>query len=236
MTEHERQDVLEKAKIFFRERIAYSHKVNTQRLTDLRKFSINPFTQKYLAQFAFGNSTPESMAKALIYPRVLGTSIATTFGNQLQFFCNDVLKSYASTTSGIDIEFIDALDGRKKYCQTKAGPTTINDDDVVTICNHFTAIKNLARTNRLTDFNPMFDCIIGVFYGTPDKLSGCYKDIAKEYPVYVGQEFWERLTGDKDFYDELANAFAEVADEIDGTELMDTLINSISQQIRELDQ
>lgn len=107
MTEAERQAILSSAKTFFRTRIAENHKANTEKLTSLSKFNINPFTHKYLAQFAFGDSSPESMAKALIYPRVLGTSISTTFGTQLQYFCNEVLSSYASTTSGIDIEFID---------------------------------------------------------------------------------------------------------------------------------
>ncbi|MEG1094911.1 MAG: PmeII family type II restriction endonuclease [Lactococcus sp.] len=181
MTEQERQEILANAKTFFRTRIAENHKRNTERLQNLDQFNINPFTHKYLAHFAFGNSSPESMAKALLYPRILGTSIATTFGTQLQFFCNEVLSSYASTTTGIDIEFVDALDGRRKYCQVKAGPQTINHDDVDTIKNHFRGIRNLARTNHL-NLN-ITDCIVGVFYGTDDSLSQSYKRINEEYPV-----------------------------------------------------
>ena len=235
MIEQEKQEILEKAKVFFKERIAANHKANTAKLKDLSEFSINPFTHKYLAQFAFGNSEPESMAKALLYPRMLGTSISTTFGNQLQFFCNEVLSTYASTTSGIDIEFIDAVDGRRKYCQVKAGPTTINHDDVTTIKNHFTAIKNLARTNQRVDFNPMLDCIVGVFYGTEKKLSACYKSIKQEYPVYVGQQFWKHLTGDDNFYEDLTNVFAKVADEMDSTELIESIITDLGKQIKSSD-
>ena len=99
VTEAERQAILSSAKSFFRARIAENHKANTEKLSSLEKFNINPFTHKYLAQFAFGDSSPESMAKALIYPRVLGTSISTTFGTQLQYFCNEVLSSYASNLS-----------------------------------------------------------------------------------------------------------------------------------------
>jgi hypothetical protein len=164
-------EIVEKAKDFFRKRIASNHLANTKKLKDLKKFNVNPFTHKYLAQFAFGNDDPKSMAKAILYPRVLGTSIATTFGNELQYFCNEVLTSFASTTSGIDIEYNDILDGRHKYCQVKAGPTTINNDDVDTIKRHFTAIKNLAKTNRLTDFNPLFDCVVGVIYGDEKSIS-----------------------------------------------------------------
>lgn len=232
MTEQERLEILEKSKMFFRKRIAEKHKTNTAKLTSLGEFNINPFTHKYLAQFAFGDSSPESMAKALIYPRVLGTSIATTFGTQLQFFCNEVLSSFASTTPGIDIEFIDAIDGRKKYCQIKAGPNTINYDDVTTIDNHFTAIKNLARTNRLIEFNPIFDCVVGVFYGTDAALSVHYKNIQKEYPVFVGKDFWHRLTGDEDFYEDLINAFAEVADEMDSSALIQSITEQLAEKIR----
>lgn len=234
MTEAERQIILEKAKVFFREKVAVNHKTNTEKLTTLSKFNINPFTHKYLANFAFGDASPENMAKALVYPRVLGTSISTTFGTQLQYFCNEVLDSYASTTSGIDIEFVDAIDGRKKYCQVKAGPQTINHDDVTTICNHFTAIKNLARTNRMTEFNPMFDCVVGVFYGTPDSLSASYKNIQEEYPVICGQEFWHRLTGDENFYEELINAFAEVADEINCSEALEEVIQNLAREIENM--
>lgn len=231
MNEAERQEILIKAKEFFRNRIAKKHEENTRKLSTLKHFNVNPFTHKYLAQFVFGDSSPESMAKALVYPRAMGTSIATTFGTQLQFFCNDVLTSFASTTSGIDIEFVDVVDGRQKYCQVKAGPTTINNDDVVTIIDHFQAIRNLARTNHL-DLG-VNDCVVGVFYGTRKSLSGAYKKIEKNYPVYVGQEFWYRLTGDRDFYDELINAFVEVADEMDSSTMIDEIIKRLSHEIEE---
>ena len=231
MNRQERLDILNKAKVFFKTRVGENHIKNTLKLADINKFNINPFTHKYLSNFAFGNSDPESMAKAILYPRILGTSIATTFGTQLQYFCNEVLTAYASTTSGIDIEFIDAIDGRKKYCQIKSGPTTINNDDVTTIINHFNAIKNLARTNRMTTLNPMLDCIVGVFYGEGTQLSGSYRAIAREYPVYIGKEFWHRLTGDEGFYKDLIDAFAEVAVDMDSSDLIDSVVASLAQQI-----
>ena len=45
------------------------------------------------------------------------------------------------------------------------------------------------------------DMIVGVLYG--EKISANYKTINATYPVYVGAEFWERLTGDKLFYNRL---------------------------------
>lgn len=229
MTNEERQEILEKSKIFFREKIATNHRENTEKLKDLSCFTINPFLHKYLANFAFGEATPENMAKVLVYPRALGTSISTTFGTQLQQYCSEVLTSFGSAIPGIDIEFIDTIDGRKKYCQVKAGPNTINKDDVKTIIDHFTGIRNLARTNHLAIRSE--DCIVGVFYGTRAELSSNYKKIDESYPVFVGQEFWYRLTGEENFYEDLINTFAEVADEVNGTEVINEAIRKVAESI-----
>lgn len=176
-----------------------------------------------------GDNSAQSIATALVYARVLGTSINTSFGTNLQKFCSDILSGYASTTSGIDIEFDDFTDGRRKYCQIKAGPTTINKDDVKTIKDHFTGVKNLARTNNLAI--GLNDLIVGVFYGTESDLSNNYKNIQKDYPVYIGQSFWYRLTGDENFYTELTSAIDEIATEYDGRELLNTVIASLTKEI-----
>lgn len=233
MTEQQRQEILIKARTFFKETIAVNHVKNTEKLKDLKQFNVNPFLVNYLANYAFGDTSSTSVARALVYPRVLGTSITTSFGTKMQEFCNDALSSYASLVSGIDIEFIDAIDGRRKYCQIKAGPQTINYDDVASIKNHFDAVKNLARTNRQTDINPTIDCIVGVLYGTFDDVSAFYKTINKDYPVICGVEFWHRLTGDANFYEELINAFAEIAVDIDGRDIIEDTITRLAEQIEQ---
>lgn len=226
---NEYDGIIDKAKDFFRKEIAPSHIANTEKLTKLKEFTLNPFLAKYKASFLTGNDDPESIAKALIYPRVLGTSIDTTFGNKLQKFCSEVLEGFASTTSGIDIEYIDKIDGRKKYCQIKAGPNTINKDDVDTIKGHFAGVKHLARTNNLNI--GLNDLVVGVLYGTPEDLSGHYKRINDEYPVIIGAEFWYKLTGEKDFYQRITDAIGEVASEYDSSELIEKLIKSLAIEI-----
>lgn len=233
MTEAEKREILAKARDFFREKIVNNHKRNTEKLGKLSAFQPNPFLEKYLANFTFGNCDAPSVAKALIYPRVLGTSITTTFGTQMQAFCKDVLAGFASTTTGIDIEFVDQIDGRRKYCQIKAGPNCINKDDITTILHHFDAIRRLARTNGLREFNADIDCIVGVFYGTRDDLSTMYRTIDRSHPVYVGKDFWHHLTGDPNFYDELINEIASIATEVDGTELLNNVISQLSAKIEE---
>ncbi|KYD04140.1 PmeII family type II restriction endonuclease [Saccharococcus caldoxylosilyticus] len=229
LSEEALNEIIQKAKDFFKNEIAPSHVKNTKKLKRLKEFNLNPFLDKYKASFLTGNDDPVSIAKALVYPRVLGTSINTTFGNKLQKFCSEVLEGFASTTSGIDIEFIDKLDGRRKYCQVKAGPNTINKDDVETIKNHFAGVKNLARTNNLNI--GLNDLVVGVLYGTPAELSSHYKKINEEYPVIVGQEFWHRLTGVEDFYQRLTDAIGDVATEFDSSKLIEEVIEALAKEI-----
>lgn len=221
-------EILENSKIWFTNSIADNHKKNTLKLSNPNEFNINPFLAKYLACFLTGNSEPESIAKALIYPRALGTSITTSFGTHIQTFTGTVLSAFGSTTSGIDIEFIDQKDKRKKFCQLKAGPNTINKDDVTTIANHFKGVINLGKANRLNISYE--DMIVGIIYGNESELSSHYKNITKKhhYPVYIGQEFWERLTGDVNFYSKLVEAIASVATEADFKDGLENAITALA--------
>lgn len=231
LSEKELNTIISKAKDFFRTEIIPNHLKKTEECRNLKAFRLNPFLDKYKASFLTGNVDSKSIARSLVYPRVIGTSINTIFGNKLQKFCSEVLEGFASTTSGIDIEFIDKIDGRRKYCQVKASTNTINADDVETIKGHFLGIKNLARTNNL--LIGVNDLIVGVFYGEENELSGHYKRIQKEYPVYVGSKFWHRLTGHVDFYGRITDGIGEVAIEVDGSELVEDIINDLAKQIEE---
>lgn len=211
----DKEEILEKAKAWFQETVAQNHIKNTEKLVNPKEFNINPFLSVYLANFLTGNSSPESIAKVLLLPRVLGTSITTSFGQNIQSFTNTVLDAFGSTTSGIDIEFIDQVDGYKKYCQLKLGPNTINKDDVESIAGHFSGVINLARTNNLRLAHS--DLIVGIIYGNPSDISSHYKRITSQYyhPVFIGQEFWHRLTGDENFYTDLIETIGSVAIEAD---------------------
>ncbi len=231
MTEVEKAALLNTAKSLFRDSFAANHYKNTQNLDKLKNFIVNPFLLKYLTKFAFGEDTPENRAKALLYPRAFGTSMTTGFGNFVQRFSNELRQSYPSTTAGMDIEFIDAVDGRRKYCQLKAGPNTINKDDIKTIKDHFRGAIHLARTNGTAIAS--MDCVVGVCYGTREDLSSFYKAIDEDYPVLIGDEFWTRLTGDNHFYEDLINAFAEVADDINAVEMVDETVRKLAENIQE---
>ena len=85
MTEQQKKQIIESGKTYFREIIIPNHIKGLQTL-ELNKFKFNPFLVNYLAAFLCGNTEPESLAKALVYPRILGTSINTSFGQNIQIF------------------------------------------------------------------------------------------------------------------------------------------------------
>lgn len=229
MTEDERLQILNSVKNWFRTVILPNHIKNTEKLVKAEEFDINPFLAPYLAAYLTGELTPDSVARALLYPRVLGTSITTSFGQNMQTFISDVFKdSLGSMVAGIDIEFTDAADGRKKYCQAKLGPNTINKDDVLTIHNHFRTAKNLGKTNNV-DVQQR-DLVVAILYGEPGQESSHYKKLRDEHdhPLYIGQDFWHRLTGDTDFYQELKLAIAEVAVEARGSEIIKDVVKKLA--------
>lgn len=232
MKEEQKQTIIASGKEYFRSNIIPNHIKNLNRLK-LRDFDINPFLINYLAAFLCGNTEPESLAKALVYPRILGSSLNTSFGMSIQIFISQLqeIVGGASGIDGIDIEFVDAIDGRRKYCQCKAGPKTINRDDVATILGHFKKLIGKARLDRIP--LQMDDMIVGVLYG--ENLSANYKTISASYPVYAGAEFWEHLTGDGQFYNRLAKAFGEVVEEdsIDGSKLILDKVAGIAEEIRQ---
>ena len=226
----EKAKILDKAKKWMKENIVDPHKKNTKKLASLDEIKINPFLWPYLANFYCGNSTFHSLATVAVLPRVLGTSITTTFGTQMQSFISSVLDgSFGSAIPGIDIEFIDAVDSRKKYCQIKSGPQALNKDDVETINNHFRNLKNLAKTNRL----PLQtnDMVFGLLYGEEKEMNSFVIKLAQDYEVFIGEEFWYRLTGDKGFYYDLAMAMAEVAETVDSQALVSDTINKLARDI-----
>lgn len=67
MEETQKIAIINSGKEYFRSTIIPRHIVNLNKLK-LNDFDINPFLINYLAAFLCGDTEPESLAKALIYP------------------------------------------------------------------------------------------------------------------------------------------------------------------------
>lgn len=231
MTVEEKDRLLYRAENFFRDIVVINHLKNLKKLTKIKEFNVNPFLINYISIFLTGKEDAESIARALVYPRILGQSITTSFGQNAQTkLISGILEAAGAIVQGTDIEFIDKIDGRKKYCQIKAGPDTLNYDDIETIKGKFKTVKNLARQNN-SDLG-INDLVVGVLYGTKEQVNKFYQKVNEDYPVFVGEEFWERLTGDKNFYSELIERFGKVAKETDTKDVLEQVIKELAKDVQ----
>ncbi len=78
MTENE---LLEITTEYFKDKIFENHKITHSKL---KSYKINPIIVKYLSKIGENDFIPIGIAKALYYPRILGTSINTSFGTRIQ--------------------------------------------------------------------------------------------------------------------------------------------------------
>lgn len=204
MTEVQKQAIIDSGKDYFRTIIIPSHLKNLKKLR-LKDFDVNPFLINYLAAFLCGNTKPESLAKALVYPRILGTSISTSFGQNIQVFISQVseITGNASGIDGVDIEFIDAIDGRRKYCICVSSINGVKElSTLLEICKKTTCQVDEENWLEIAD-----DVVVGVMFGEKDQLGKEYKTLEKVHPILCGSEFWEHLTGDKDVYNQMLLEF-----------------------------
>ena len=231
MDEAQKQVILERAKNWFKDEIIASHKDNIRKLKKSKEFDINPFLVSYLSSFFPGQEKSRSVAKALLYPRVLGTSITTSFGTRMQSFASSVLgSSFPSLISGLDIEFVDQVDQIKKYCQLKLGPNTLNKYDVETIHGHFGTAMRLAKTNNLRV--PTTDFVVGILFGESQDVNSHYKRLQNDfhYTLLVGKDFWHHLTGDEQFFHELIEIIRLSAQEDEVASILEKTIDELSRE------
>jgi Type II restriction endonuclease EcoO109I len=198
----------------------------------LKSYNINPIVVKYLSKVLEGNYSPDGVAKALFYPRVLGTSINTSFGTRIQSMFVELGIASGSLIPGMDIEFIDKVDKRKKWCQLKSGPNTINSEDVKPLIKKFTNTIQLARTNNALKGINNTDFIVGVLYGESSELSMHYKVIDKTHPVIIGKDFWHRVTGFPKFYNGLVAALHKSINSLDTKEFIKAGCDELADEIK----
>lgn len=221
-------EIVEYFKVYiFENHIAASIGVHTK----LKNYNVNPIVVKYLSKILADEYSSEGVAKALFYPRVLGTSINTSFGTRIQNMFVDLKIADGSLIKGMDIEFVDKIDNRKKWCQLKSGPNTINSEDVKPLIKKFTDTINLARTNKALKNVSNNDFMVGVLYGDENELSMHYKVIDKNHPVIVGKEFWHRVTGHPNFYEGLVSGLQKLIDNLDTHDLLNKGVEELAKEI-----
>lgn len=99
-----------------------------------------------------------------------------------------------SNTEGVDIEIFDSDDNAKYVVAVKSGTSVFNADSKKRQEENFTKAQRALKTSGS---KIRFEAIVGYAYGTKNETG---RGKAKIYEEVAGEEFWEVITGDKDFY------------------------------------
>ena len=213
---------------WFASTVIENNKKAIQKLNKASSFEINRYLAPYVSQATTGSITAEGIARGLIHGRAMVTSLNTSFGDRMQLFITDQIRQVVgSAIAGIDIEFEDCVDGQKKYAQVKAGVATINKDDVAPIVTKFKGIRAKAKRDGVRIAED--ETVICIVYGKKAALNAHYKTLIDEgVEVYVGDEFWERLTGQKDMEDKLFKACLNAAKSANVKPLIDNAVAELA--------
>ena len=123
----------------------------------------------------------------------LSSQEETLFGDFLEglaiYVAERVLGGMKSGITGIDLEFV--KDGARYIVSIKSGPNWGNSSQVAKMQSDFTAAARVIRQgNAATNVIAVNGCCYGRDTN-PDKGS---------YFKYCGQDFWELISGDREFY------------------------------------
>lgn len=99
-----------------------------------------------------------------------------------------------SGVTGTDIELYDDKSNMKFFVAVKSGTSIFNGDSMKKQGENFISAQSSLRSSG---GKIGFSAIVGYAYGTKRKVG---RGKAKIYEEVAGEEFWEVLTGDKDFY------------------------------------
>ncbi|MBQ7677123.1 MAG: hypothetical protein IJT32_02700 [Lachnospiraceae bacterium] len=99
-----------------------------------------------------------------------------------------------SNTEGVDIEIFDPDNNVKYVVAVKSGTSVFNADNKKRQEENFT---KAGRALKTSGSKIRFEAIVGYAYGTKNETG---RGKAKIYEEVAGEEFWEIITGDRDFY------------------------------------
>lgn len=130
----------------------------------------------------------------------------TIFGDWLEglaIFVNEkVFNGRKSGIPGIDLEF--EMNGTRYIIAIKSGPSWANGSQIAKMKADFITAKKTLRTSN-SQINVV--AINGCCYGRDNKPD------KGEYFKYCGQQFWEFITGDSDFYTKIVEPLGHLAKE-----------------------
>lgn len=192
---------------------------------DLDKLVLNGFSVGFLAAEVGGAITAESIARALVLPRALGSSVSTVLGTRVRQLCEIVEPSARLRGSALqEIEFVDKVDGRKRIGRFFGGPKNANTGRSVPVGKELAALHAAhgGAKKRITA------CIT---HGEQRDLHPSFLAAQIPYEVLVGADFWHRLSGDATFYKRATAGVAARMNDGRAHRTLEAVLKAVSSQI-----
>lgn len=206
---------------YFRDEIFQPHLEELENeYANLNSYASNLFLLPYLSKIIEGEFNAAGTGKALFFARTLSTSINTSFGSHIKkvLVNNGLAQSYGQSRSNIII-FTDQTTDILTGCLLKSGPNTINSGD-----------KSGIR-DKLDNLHDVDSRAIGVIYGSHNELNNHYIQLEEDYEIFVGQDFWHRITGFHSFYDDLTVQLNNLAESLQSEGLFQAGLEALTQQV-----
>lgn len=191
-----------------------------KRLESLREMTLTKILKKknpYLLK-AKNLTSPEEVVRSIV-DAFLSSQEETIFGNLLENFAVYVAaklyNGFKSKLPSIDLEF--ERDKIYYIVGIKSGVNWGNADQVSKMRDNFVKAKKLLREKGIT---LEIIAVNGCMYGKDskplkDKNKGNLHEPDQVYYKYAGQDFWQFITGDDNFYLEIIKPIDEKARERD---------------------
>lgn len=133
-----------------------------------------------------GEMSPESMAKVLV-THAFHQKVKDLLREQLPGYVDRALEGYKSQLPGMTLRFTDQIDRTDKHVLLIADPDDAPED--------LDEIRELLKDPALSGEN----VAVAFFQGSEKFYPEKVRALQEILPVYDGQEFWERFTGDPSF-------------------------------------
>lgn len=175
-----------------------------EKLTELKLKDVLKRKNPYLFK-AKSLETAYDLVKSIV-DAYLSSQEETKFGDFLErlavMVCGHVYSGQKSSSEGIDLDFL--RDGKRYIVSIKSGPNWGNSSQIAKLKDHFKKAKRILGTNA-SKVNVI--AVNGCCYG---KSKSSDKG---EYLKLCGQQFWELVSGEEDFYTRIIEPLGHEAKE-----------------------
>lgn len=182
----------------------------SRRMQALDSLNLNRVVTKknpYLFR-ANGMSNATEMVRELLAAHV-SSSDETIFAEEFfEPICKAVSQRVIQVAGARGADFVVETEDSYEVISLKSGPNALNSSQVERQNDHFDAIQRSVRAT-LRSLRKQFIPIMGCGYGRVDSEP----TRSRRYHKLAGQAFWERVTGDPQFYMKLVTLMRDDPDE-----------------------